>query len=536
MDPRESSLTSLHADNIIAASSEQGTAVPADFASRMIEAVDKTLDKQSQRIDEVSKEIHSSAETLLSQIAEMETRVQQAAKAAETHFAGSICALAARIEAAENARLEAVRRAEEAQANVLRESRRQDCYKEVWQFAPLTLRLKFVRELLPEGHFYHNVLKEAAALEELRLRGRDLETWLTNYPAMFADAVQSLLSGVDEDAHEFDVLKAPPVDIIAAQTLKAVQKTLEIDLQALGITWIAPSPGDAIMAEHEVIGEESSSHSEGSIARLRRRGLRLQGRFVLPAQVIRSSASHTTMTEPVEVATNPIEDDFVNVSESVALAIESPPPMDSPVLPKETGVGLETETIDTTPRQDHGEPILADAANRADTEGRERAEGGSDLPDWLRILGQRTFGWDLPAITSLVDKVFALNDLPAQLMLEPPEAAGKLLNDALQPLLPLLGMRYADGIPGIPEEQGKVLLDVREPLLAWLTERMRVLPIAPVRGEAFDPQTMEEVETRRTVHAHEDKTVAKLERIGLSWRDSPLIRAQVVRYAVEGGT
>ena len=138
----------------------------------------------------------------------------------------------------------------------------------------------------------------------------------------------------------------------------------------------------------------------------------------------------------------------------------------------------------------------AGAPARTNVLEREAAPGLSDLPDWMRMLGQRTFGCEHPVVTSLAEQVSALSGLPARLRDETTEeAAGKLLTDALQPLLPLLGLRYADGLPGVPEAWGGVFLEVRDPLLAWLSERLGVTVVAPMRGEAFDPRTMEVTET-----------------------------------------
>ena len=460
---------------------EQGSALPQTLArlTENAEAVTRTLAVQSQRIDEIGREIQDVAGALLSQMADLETQGQQAAKAVEAHAVQSIGALTVCFEAAENAQREAERRAAEAEAHLQRETRRQDAYKQAWQSAPLTLRLKFVREILPDSHALQNVLKEAAALEELRRRGHDLETWLINYPALFADAAQALVSGGSDDAPEHPVLETDPAGTLASQALHEAQAALETTVQALGITWVAPAPGDAVLTEYEVIGEESSGQNAGSVARLRRRGFRFQGRLALPAQVLRSAAPATkTQVFPA----------LVEVTNSA--------------------------TPDTLPAK----PAEA-----------------NDLPDWLRMLSQRTFGCDLPAVSSLAEQVVALNDLPTRLTgAAAEEAARKVLTDALQPLLPLLGLRYADGLPDIPEAWGAAFLEVREPLLAWLAERIGLALVSPARGEGFEPQTMEALETRRTVHANEDETVAKLERIGLLWRGRPLIRAQVVRYSIGG--
>jgi hypothetical protein len=458
---------------ISSAASDEPESAPAPtlaFLTEEAEAIQRKLDAQGQRLAGIELEIQDVAGALLSQLAGLETQGQEIAKAIEGYAVQSVGALTACLETAEKAR--------------------QEAYQQAWQSAPLTLRLKFVRELLPDSHALQNVLKEAAALEELRRRGHDLETWFTNYPALFADAAQALLSGSGGDALADEAFETDPANTLAGQALHEAQTALETTLQALGITWVAPAPGDAILADYEVVGDESSPQRDGCVARLRRRGFRFQGRLALPAQVLRSSAlrpTGPTVTEP-HSATAPTVTEQNRAAESV-------PPL-APV------------------------PQTAEA---------------SDLPDWLRMLSQRTFGCDLPVVTSLTAQVIALKDLPVRLTAAPAETEARtLLIDALQPLLPLLGLRYADGLPDIPEVWGAAFLDVREPLLAWLADKIALSLVAPARGDSFDPQTMEALETRRTVHAKEDETVAKLERIGLLWRERPVIRAQVVRYSIGG--
>jgi molecular chaperone GrpE (heat shock protein) len=147
------------------------------------------------------------------------------------------------------------------------------------------------------------------------------------------------------------------------------------------------------------------------------------------------------------------------------------------------------------------------------------------------MLRQRTFGCNVPAVVSLSNKVLELSDLPER---DGGQPAEKTMIEALEPLLPLLGLKYSGGLPDVPEKWGETLMEARDSLLAWLKEKASVSLISPFRGAAYDPETMETVETRRTVHASEHETVAKVERVGLMWRDRPLVRAQVVRYASEG--
>ena len=153
------------------------------------------------------------------------------------------------------------------------------------------------------------------------------------------------------------------------------------------------------------------------------------------------------------------------------------------------------------------------------------------------MLTQRTFGSDVPAVSALASRITAVIDLPARITDGTADASARtILIDALTPLLPLLALRYADGLPDIPESWGRVFLDARDPLSAWLKESLDISPLVPVRGSRFDSETMEAIETRRTVHANENETVSRVERVGLIWRGRPLMRAQIVRYASEGSS
>jgi molecular chaperone GrpE (heat shock protein) len=505
------------------------------------ETAHRRLDTHHERIDRTERDLQEVAEMLLNQVAELETQSQQAVKALEAQSAQILRALEARVEAAERAQQEAERRVMDAETQVLQARAQQDVYQQAWQSAPLTLRLKFVRELVPESHSLQNVLKEAAALEELRRRGQDLEAWVSNYPALFADAAHALLSEHTAAALDKKLLETYPADILAAQTLQETREALEATLQALGITWVVPAPGDPVLTEHEVIGEESSAHGAGRVARLRRRGFRFQGRL-LPAQVVRAAASPTgaSVTAPSEgistAAVTPVA--IQPREETVAAPAEPRLPATAPASPTSGGEDGPVQNADALgATQNAPDDILQkDAAIKPNGSASGQAEesDAGELPDWLRMLSQRTFGCDLPAVSRLAEQLFALKALPTRIMTLPDEEACGLLTGTLQPLLPLLGLRYADGLPDIPETWGTVFLEARQPLLEWLEKRLGLVLVAPARGEDFDARTMEALETRRTVHAKEDETVAKLERIGVVWRERPLIRAQVVRYTTGG--
>ncbi|HLJ57254.1 MAG TPA: hypothetical protein VKT77_19615, partial [Chthonomonadaceae bacterium] len=151
------------------------------------------------------------------------------------------------------------------------------------------------------------------------------------------------------------------------------------------------------------------------------------------------------------------------------------------------------------------------------------------------LLGQRTFGADAPAAIDLAERVTALAALPRRIAAAADDAdETSALIEALTPLLPLLGMRYAGALPDIPERWGEAFLEARKPLARWLEEALDIRVIAPARADRFDAATMEAAETRRTVHAAENDTVMRVDRVGLARRGEALVRAIVVRYAAEG--
>lgn len=494
------------------------------------EAVHSSLDTHRERLDRTEQQIQEVTEALLNQIAEVEQRGRQAVQALEAQSAQRLSAL----EAAEEVRRQAVKRVVETAEQVI-QARKQDTYRQAWQSAPLTLRLKFARELLPDSHALQNVLKEAAALEDLRRRGHDLEAWLANYPALFADAAHALFSGGVAPIIDLKLSDTSPAEILATETLHEVRAALESNLQALGITWIAPLPGDPVLSEHEVTGEEMSEQGAGRVARLRRRGFRFQGRLALPAQVVRSAPQGAALTARDQMLEIPPAVPPAQKAEGAEQESSPPPTTPAAALSGESGWGQQADVPETQPAAQSDMPEEDTTHGpRADALGQGSARDVDELPDWLRMLRQRTFGCKLSAVSALAERVFALTDLPTRIATEPAEEARVLLTASLQPLLPLLGLRYEDGLPDIPAEWGVAFLEVQKPLSAWLAAKLGLSVVAPARGDDFDARTMEALETRRTVHAKENETVAKMERIGVVWRERPLILAQVVRYTTGG--
>ncbi len=623
--PSSDKALDVEPDAPVSTASREPTVALAFARLAMLEGIVRNqTSAEKRRSEELEQRIGGLEEALLGQTADMEAGYRTADAAVTERLEERFAALSGAIERAEAARAEAEKRALEAETQAVYVRAHHDAYRQAWQAAPLLMRLRFVRELLPAEHSSHSALKEAAALEELRRRGQDLETWLTNYPSLFADAMQSLDAGTEADDTAPDAAETDPVEILAAQTAADARAVLESALQAMGVTWIAPSPGDAVLAEHEVVGEEESPSGEGRIAQMRRRGFRIRGRLAVPAQVTRAirpgarpaaGAKQGDAAGAAEAQAARIGAAFSAGAAATAVAPQSAVDPSAALEPVADGVDG-----GATPRSDAGSRKSATAEESATYAARKRAgtaspetgaparmgggagqdgptvaradrpevtaqtemrgaidppaenagdercdparenvepawwlsqsaaarpasAGGTDpvtqpatdVPDWLRMLGQRTFACDLPTVTEFTERLSGLGALPEQIAgaLPNEEARTKLIG-AIEPLLPLLGLRYADGLAGIPETWGAVFLEVRDPLLAWLQETMNVQALVPIRGARFDPRTMEAVETRRTVHSTENETVARVERVGVVWQGETLLRAQVVRYASEG--
>ncbi len=156
-----------------------------------------------------------------------------------------------------------------------------------WAAAPLVLRLKFVRDILPAESALQPALRQATALEELRHRGDELETWLTRCPALFSDAI-TLITDSSEVESGLDPAELDPAVALGVSTIAEAQEALEKRLADIGVSWISSDAGERICSDHEVVSEEPSVYPKATIARCIRPGFRYRDRVELPAQVVRS--------------------------------------------------------------------------------------------------------------------------------------------------------------------------------------------------------------------------------------------------------
>jgi hypothetical protein len=363
-----------------------------------------------------------------------------------------------------------------------------------WEGASLALRLKFVRELLPAENPCQMVLKEAQGMQELCRNGRELETWLTGYPSLFADAVERLETCVP--------CGDGPAPELARALLDEARQLLLTEVAALEIDWILPTVGADIGADHEVVGEEEAAVPAGRIARVKRRGFHRQGELKLPAQVVRSKGQR-------------------EAPQMVQVAPQTAPPAtveDRPMTPARSlpvTVSRQPITANQPPATSHQPPAL------------------DPWPDWLRAFQQRSVGCTVPVIAQLFAALRGVADAAAR------HAAGTLAEEALtvrlEPLLPLLGARHVPSLLGLTGEWGDLAAEARDDLMVWLRAGLEIEPLVPAVGEPCDPATMQSVGARRTSHPHEDGAVAKVERIGLRRGDRTLFRAQVLCYELGAG-
>jgi hypothetical protein len=356
----------------------------------------------------------------------------------------------------------------------------------VWREAPLPLRLKFVRELLPAEHPLQPVLKEVVGLEELR--GQELETWLTGYPSLFADAV--------------DRMEVQPAcgdgisETLAVATLQEARQIFEVTIESMGIEWIQPAPGTMIGEEHEVVGEAEAPVPAGRVATVRRRGFQQHGKLVLPAQVIRSRGEGNRAAVQSKV-------------EETIPAINRQPML----------IGSQRS-------------VSASQFEAPNTEHRTPNTLLTPWPDWLRAFQQRSQGCELATIKQLLARLRELAQTATDYGAGTRGEADLMAQ--LEPLLPLLGARYVPGLLALPAGWGDIVTEMRDGLLVWLREALDIVVISPEPGARCDAVTMQTSGVRRTAHAHEDGTVAKVERIGLRRNEHVLFRAQVLRYEIGG--
>ncbi len=380
---------------------------------------------------------------------------------------------------------------------------------QVWFSTSLRMRIEIVRVLLPDSNSLQQSLKQAAALEELRARDNSLVSWLTDYPSLFADSWLSLTSNscscvsFMSDCKSECILQT--VDNLAIQVLTETIDELQSSLSLAGLEWIAPAIGDVLTNEMEAVCEEASVGPKNTVARLIRSGFKLQNKMFLPAQVVRSTGFSAQINEDIfeNIAVDDASSNSSNEQQYVSeMAVE----------PERTECIVEAmEALD---------PSAADVIT----------------PEWYRLIAQRLHACTEPAAAAVLEKFLRLVTVVNGTLLT--DASAEDLNTRLiqtiEPLLPVLTMRYADALPGVSQEWGIAFLDERDAILQWLNEILGLTLINPNRGETFDDLTMVAAESRRTAHANEFNSVARVEVSGVCYHQFPLIKSRVIRYIAGG--
>jgi molecular chaperone GrpE (heat shock protein) len=410
---------------------------------------------------------------------------------------------------------------EEAEQCDEAEQKRRNLFETVWQRSPFTLRLNFARELLDPEHPYQSVLREATEMEALRRKGKDLESWMSAYPSLFADAVSRLTPPACENA------EAP--EELVQEILAQAREVLDRDLEAMGVEWIAPRAGEPIGRDQEIVGEASADGiAPGAIASVRRPGFRWRGKLCLPAQVVRAREEGEGKREEGRGKREEKNSDSPSPAERSEGIGERGP----------GGEGPPNEVME-----------IGDPNRKSKIENRKSGEGhpfsslfplpsslalpsSLSVPAWLRTLQRRSVGIDSEDVQQVMNHLLSLAEAGAQN--QEGGVDDDRLRDLLSPLLPLLGPGQGARLYALPEAWAQAFLESQNDMHAWMTDALALQVIAPAERDPFEPTAMQATGERRTAHAHERGTVAKTECAGIGREGRILIPAKVIRYDTGG--
>ncbi|MDW8206815.1 MAG: nucleotide exchange factor GrpE [Chloroherpetonaceae bacterium] len=388
----------------------------------------------------------------------------------------------------------------------------------VWNNAPLVARLQFLKALVPAGHPYLPAIEEACVLSEYHGKPEQLEAWIRQYPALFADGVERLLQD----------LPAPqePVEHLIQQTLAEARQSFQAMCAALGLEWILPVIGAPVTKEHEVLAEQEASVPPGTIAAVHRRGIRQRGTLLLPAQVSRASPASRVATDRAFAPDTPMPAYTGNV----------PTPPAAQTAARDAGAAR-TQDVTEPPRVAPPAPLYPKTAwgtAKGVTEPPCAAPPAPvrrpvPSPGWLSRFLQRSESAQHPDIRRLAAALPVTVDAITRAISEgePGRAAAEL-----ESLLRLLHTSRAGGASENFGQLIAMLLELRNKVYDWL-RACGFEVIDPAVGAPFDASTMQVVEHRRTAHAQEHDRVARLERAGLRYGQELLFPALVVVYRKE---
>ena len=174
-----------------------------------------------------------------------------------------------------------------------------------WRNASLANRIRFISDLLVEDHPLQDQLKKIKGLEELRIRGNEMASWINNYPELFAESAYGVL--VSSPAKEICEVNGDLAEL-AYETIEETRRVFADYFKNLSLEWIIPSPGDKVTLEYKNVGEEESNLKSGHVASLIRPGFRLKGRMKLPAHIHVSIPIKDSLPQPIK-DTPPISDE-----------------------------------------------------------------------------------------------------------------------------------------------------------------------------------------------------------------------------------
>jgi molecular chaperone GrpE (heat shock protein) len=208
-----------------------------------------------------------------------------------------------------------------------------------WRNASLANRIRFISDLLAEDHPLQDQLKKIKGLEELRIRGNEMASWINIYPELFAESAYGVL--VSSPAKEICEVNGDLAEL-AYETIEETRRVFADYFKNLSLEWIIPSPGDKVTLEYENVGEEESNLKSGHVASLIRPGFRLKGRMKLPARIHVSIPIKDSLPPQKPIKDKPLIPDEANTKPST-LTPDLWPEWRKKLLQK--GMGMESSSI-----------------------------------------------------------------------------------------------------------------------------------------------------------------------------------------------
>lgn len=337
-----------------------------------------------------------------------------------------------------------------------------------WNGLTMLQRLECLALSLPETSALNASLRAARETAALLEPAELLLKWASTYPSACAEKLETLFLDLHDNGTELEQL--------TVMTLREVRARIEAVLERLALVYLSPAPGTPASSQWETAGEEASPHPRGTVARVLRGGLTLQGRNLIAPAVVLSNGEAQA---PVSVAVSP----------AAAAQIE-------PIAP--------------TPPTEKPEPFVVSTGR---------------TPSWLTTLQAATLNSsneEEKRLLEIFEKLAFAADDTALLM-------------PLEAVLPLLSpCRHYYAVP-VSEEWRATWEKILPEFTLWLQKERSITPLSPSSNEKIDDARMEVTDTRQTLHEAERDHVSRLERPGAIQGSRVLFRAQVQAYRYERG-